>query len=83
MEISLEQSLYTVNEKIGASNRALQICAFVKDLLFFVTANVQVRNQNFFQYFILLPKLLHLSYYPLYIFQRLLILLLVELIAEF
>ena len=44
MELSLEQSLYTVNEGIGASNKALQICATVTDALFYTTANIQVHN---------------------------------------
>ena len=44
MEISLDQSVYTVNEGIGASNRALQICAEAKDLIFLVPASIQVHN---------------------------------------
>ena len=43
-EVSLEQSSYTVNEGIGVSNKALQICAIVKDALFYTTANIQVHS---------------------------------------
>ena len=44
MEVSLEQSEYTVNEGIGKANRALQICAVTMDLLFGVQVSLDVQN---------------------------------------